>query len=153
MSWIIQSTPSWADILPIVTEEWLIEIGFMNYHYGTGISEWSLNVIPSRMIVLFFLGALDAQTRLMMQENLRSIWKKFGTTVVFVTHDVDEAVFLADRVLVMSAAPGRIIRDLKIDLPRPRDPEMVVDPVYIAAKKEYLQYIRAESLRQVTTTL
>ena len=102
---------------------------------------------PSVLLMDEPFGALDAQTRLMMQENLLSIWKKFGTTVVFVTHDVDEAVFLADRVLVMSAAPGRIIRDLKIDLPRPRDPEMVVDPVYIAAKKECLQYIRAESLR------
>jgi NitT/TauT family transport system ATP-binding protein len=102
---------------------------------------------PSVLLMDEPFGALDAQTRLMMQENLLSIWKKFGTTVLFVTHDVDEAVFLADRVLVMSAAPGRIIRDLKIDLPRPRDPEMVVDPVYIAAKKECLQYIRSESLR------
>jgi NitT/TauT family transport system ATP-binding protein len=102
---------------------------------------------PSVLLMDEPFGALDAQTRLMMQENLLSIWKKFGTTVLFVTHDVDEAVFLADRVLVMSAAPGRIIRDLKIDLPRPRDPEMVVDPVYIAAKKECLQYIRSERLR------
>ncbi len=102
---------------------------------------------PSVLLMDEPFGALDAQTRLMMQENLLTIWKKFGTTVLFVTHDVDEAVFLADRVLVMSAAPGRIIRDLRIDLPRPRDPEMVVDPVYIAAKKECLQFIRAESLR------
>ena len=102
---------------------------------------------PSVLLMDEPFGALDAQTRLMMQENLLSIWKKFGTTVLFVTHDVDEAVFLADRVLVMSAAPGRIIRDLRIDLPRPRDPEMVVDPVYIAAKKECLKFIRAESLR------
>lgn len=102
---------------------------------------------PSVLLMDEPFGALDAQTRLMMQENLLGIWKQFGTTVLFVTHDVDEAVFLADRVLVMSAAPGRIIRDLKIDLPRPRDPEMVVDPVYIAAKKECLKYIRSESLR------
>lgn len=57
VSWIIQSTPSWSDIMPIVWEEWLIEIGRMNYDYGTGISEWSLNVVPSRLIVLFILGA------------------------------------------------------------------------------------------------
>jgi|TARA_B110000908_G_C10265723_1_gene463703 NitT/TauT family transport system ATP-binding protein len=102
---------------------------------------------PSVLLMDEPFGALDAQTRLMMQENLLSIWKKFGTTVVFVTHDVDEAVFLADRVLVMSAAPGRIIRDLKIELPRPRDPEMATDPIYIEAKKECLKYIRSESLR------
>ena len=57
VSWIIQSTPSWSDVLPIVWEEWLIEIGRMNYDYGTGISEWSLNVVPSRLLVLFVLGA------------------------------------------------------------------------------------------------
>jgi hypothetical protein len=56
--WIIQSTPSWRDMLPIIWEEWLIEIGKMNYDYGTGISEWSLNVVPSRLLVLFVLGAM-----------------------------------------------------------------------------------------------
>lgn len=56
--WIIQSTPSWRDMLPIIWEEWLIEIGRMNYDYGTGISEWSLNVVPSRLLVLFCLGAM-----------------------------------------------------------------------------------------------
>lgn len=57
---IIKSTPSWGDIMPIVNQEWLIEIGKMNYDYGTGISEWSLNVVPIRMMVLFVLGALVA---------------------------------------------------------------------------------------------
>ena len=55
---IIKSTPSLSDIMPIVNQEWLIEIGKMNYDYGTGISEWSLNVVPIRMMVLFVLGAL-----------------------------------------------------------------------------------------------
>ena len=58
VAWIIQSTPSWSDMLPIIWEEWLIEIGKMNYDYGTGISEWSLNVVPSRLLVLCVLGAL-----------------------------------------------------------------------------------------------
>lgn len=58
VAWIIQSTPSWRDMIPIISEEWLIEIGKMNYDYGMGISEWSLNVVPSRLIVLFILGAL-----------------------------------------------------------------------------------------------
>ncbi len=60
VSWIIQSTPSWRDMIPIIWEEWLIEIGFMNYDYGTGISEWSLNVIPSRLVVMFIMGAMVA---------------------------------------------------------------------------------------------
>ncbi|MEM8572295.1 MAG: ABC transporter ATP-binding protein [Pseudomonadota bacterium] len=102
---------------------------------------------PSVLLMDEPFGALDAQTRLMMQENLLEIWRKFGITVLFVTHDVDEAVFLADRVLIMSAAPGGIIRELPIRLPRPRDPSMATDRSYIAAKKDCLSSIRAESLR------
>ncbi|MBC58213.1 MAG: ABC transporter ATP-binding protein [Confluentimicrobium sp.] len=102
---------------------------------------------PSVLLMDEPFGALDAQTRLMMQESLLEIWRKFGTTVLFVTHDVDEAVFLADRVLIMSAAPGRIIEDLAIDLPRPRRPDIAVDPAYIAAKQHCLSAIRTESRR------
>ena len=92
-------------------------------------------------------GALDAQTRIMMQENLLQIWGEFGITVIFVTHDIDEAVFLADRVVVMSASPGKIIADITVNLPRPRDVSMVSSKEYIKTKKECMQLIRAESLR------
>ena len=92
-------------------------------------------------------GALDAQTRLMMQENLLKIWNEFGTTVLFVTHDVDEAIFLADRVLIMSASPGRIIADLAVELPRPRAPEITADPGFAELKRRCLAFIRAESLK------
>ena len=81
-------------------------------------------------------GALDAQTRVMMQENLLKIWNEFGTTVMFVTHDVDEAIFLADRVLIMSASPGRIIADLTVELPRPRLPEMTAELSFLELKKK-----------------
>ena len=60
VAWIVRSTPSWSDIWPILAEEWLIEIGRMNYDYGNGISVWSLNVIPFRLLVLFVLGAMIA---------------------------------------------------------------------------------------------
>ena len=92
-------------------------------------------------------GALDAQTRAMMQENLLRLWAEFRTTVLFVTHDVDEAIFLADRVLIMSAAPGRIIEDAIVPLPRPRSPEVTTDPTFIELKRHFLQAIRAESLK------
>ncbi|QUS35714.1 ABC transporter ATP-binding protein [Falsirhodobacter algicola] len=65
-------------------------------------------------------GALDAQTRITMHDLLLNIWQKHRATVLFVTHDVDEALLLADRICVMSHAPGRIIRDYDLSLPRPR---------------------------------
>ncbi|HEY8333608.1 MAG TPA: ABC transporter ATP-binding protein [Tardiphaga sp.] len=92
-------------------------------------------------------GALDAQTRSVMQESLLALWGKVGTTIVFVTHDIDEAVFLADRVLVMSAGPGRILSDLRVDLPRPRLSNVMLEPAYVALKKQCLDLIRVESLR------
>jgi NitT/TauT family transport system ATP-binding protein len=92
-------------------------------------------------------GALDAQTRAMMQENLLRIWAEFKTTVIFVTHDVDEAIFLADRVLVMSAAPGRIIEDVAVPLSRPRSLDVSTDSAFISLKRHFLQAIRAESLK------
>jgi NitT/TauT family transport system ATP-binding protein len=92
-------------------------------------------------------GALDAQTRVMMQENLLKIWNDFGTTVVFVTHDIDEAIFLADRVLIMSASPGRIIADLPVELPRPRLPEVAAEPAYAELKRRCIAHIRAESVK------
>ena len=66
---IIVSTPSWSDVLPIVWEEWLIEIGYMNYDFGMGISEWSLNVVPSRLLVMFGLGAMVGLASSLMQSK------------------------------------------------------------------------------------
>ena len=100
---------------------------------------------PSVLLMDEPFGALDAQTRLVMQESLLDIWRKFGTTVVFVTHDVDEAVFLADRVLIMSAAPGRIIEDVRIKLDRPRSTDMASTPEYMKARQFCLDTIKSES--------
>ncbi len=91
-------------------------------------------------------GALDAQTRTMMQESLLRIWDGFKLTVVFVTHDIDEAIFLADRVLVMSAAPGRIIAEYRVDLERPRTADSVLTPAFTRLKRECMEWIRRESI-------
>ena len=102
---------------------------------------------PSVLLMDEPFGALDAQTRVMMQENLLEIWSQFRITVLFITHDIDEAIFLADRVLVMSASPGRIIADINIALDRPRSMEMATQTEFISAKKRCIEIIKAESLR------
>jgi len=102
---------------------------------------------PSVLLMDEPFGALDAQTRSIMQSNLLKIWREFKTTVVFVTHDIDEAIFLADRVLVMSASPGRIVADIKIELERPREPDMCTSEEFIRKKKICFDLIQKESLR------
>ncbi|HAG92654.1 MAG: sulfonate ABC transporter ATP-binding protein [Pseudomonadales bacterium] len=102
---------------------------------------------PSVLLMDEPFGALDAQTRLMMQESLLDIWSEFGTTVLFVTHDVDEAIFLADRILIMSASPGTVIADLKVNLERPRSQEMATSEPFVSLKRECLRYIRSESMK------
>jgi NitT/TauT family transport system ATP-binding protein len=78
-------------------------------------------------------GALDALTREQLQNELLQIWKRTGVTTIFVTHSVEEAVLLADRVLVMSAGPGRIDSDVRVELPRPRD---VSSPEFNALRRD-----------------
>jgi NitT/TauT family transport system ATP-binding protein/sulfonate transport system ATP-binding protein len=78
-------------------------------------------------------GALDALTREQLQHELLQIWQRTGVTIIFVTHSVEEAVLLADRVLVMSAGPGRIDGDFHVDLARPRD---VSSPEFNARRRD-----------------
>ena len=79
-------------------------------------------------------GALDAQTRLEMQQWLLQVWRESGRTVLFITHDVDESLFLSDRVLVMSPRPGRVVADIANPLDRPRTMETLLDARFVELK-------------------
>jgi ABC-type nitrate/sulfonate/bicarbonate transport system ATPase subunit len=92
-------------------------------------------------------GALDNQTRALMQELLLGIWEADRKTVLFVTHDIDESIFLASRVVVMSARPGRLKCDLAIDLPHPRQYTIKTTPEFAAYKARLTEEIRAESIK------
>lgn len=92
-------------------------------------------------------GALDNQTRVLMQEMLLGIWERDQKTVLFVTHDIEEAIFLGSRVLVMSARPGRIKADIKIALPHPRSYKIKTSPEFVALKERLVEEIRAEALK------
>ena len=89
-------------------------------------------------------GALDAQTRNDMQRFLLSIWRKLHTTIFFVTHDVEEAIMLADRVVVMTPRPGRIAEVMTIELPRPRKWDLVLGREFNEYKRQILRVLRPE---------
>ncbi len=92
------------------------------------------------------LSALDALNRAQIQEWMQEMWQSMNKTIVLVTHDVDEAVFLSDRVYVMSARPGHMKLALPIDLPRPRRLEMVTDASFVSFKASLLASIREEGI-------
>lgn len=89
-------------------------------------------------------GALDALTRMNMQKLLLDLWTRLKTTVVFVTHDIDEALFLSDRILVMSPRPGRIIEELHIRTERPRHIEVLTTPEFVRLKRHCLHLLHHE---------
>ena len=90
-------------------------------------------------------GALDAMTRERLQDELLTLWQRNALTVVFVTHAIEEAIFLADRVVVMSPGPGRIVQDIPVVLPRPRD---VSSPEFNALRREVSALLQSHHGRQ-----
>jgi NitT/TauT family transport system ATP-binding protein len=101
---------------------------------------------PKIMLLDEPFGALDNQTRALMQEMLLGIWERERKTVLFVTHDIEESIFLASRVVVMSARPGRIKADVAIDLPYPRHYTLKTAPEFSALKARLTEEIRSEAV-------
>ncbi len=104
---------------------------------------------PSVLLMDEPFGALDAQTRHMMQELLMEIWSDLRTTVVFVTHDIEEAVFLGDRVLILGVNPGHIKEDILVDFKRPRHIDDTMTPEFVQLSRQVFEVIREETLKSM----
>ncbi|MGH7153264.1 MAG: ABC transporter ATP-binding protein [Acetobacteraceae bacterium] len=102
---------------------------------------------PSVLLMDEPFGALDSQTRSLMQELLLDIWQRASKTVLFITHDIDESILLGDRVYVMTARPGRIKEMVEIDIPRPRTVDMLTSDAFMALKRRIMRSIHEESVR------
>ncbi|WP_326834362.1 ABC transporter ATP-binding protein [Amycolatopsis rhabdoformis] len=112
----------------------------------------SLVMRPEVLLMDEPFGALDAMTKAQLQDELLKVAAVTGATVVFVTHDIDEAVYLSDRVLVLAGKPATVGRELRIDLPRPRDQVATKElPAYLAARHRVYEALRAESEAQAET--
>lgn len=90
-------------------------------------------------------GALDAQTRAKLQAYLLQIWKNIDITIIFITHDLDEAIYLADRILVLKAHPGEVEEIIEVPVPRPRTPDQSISPEFLATKKRLEELIHPKS--------
>lgn len=140
-----------------VVEEWIGHIGLKGFeqHYPKQLSGGmqqrtaiarALANDPAILLLDEPFGALDNQTRALMQELLLGIWEKSRKTILFVTHDIEEAIFLASRVLVMTARPGRIKAEVAVNLPYPRHYTIKTSPEFSALKARLTEEIRAEAV-------
>ena len=106
----------------------------------------ALATSPQVMLMDEPFGALDSQTRTVMQEILTNMWQRLRLSVLFITHDIEEAIFLSDRIYVMTARPGRVKAEIHVPLPRPRKPEMMDTPEFNSLLRSIKKLIREESL-------
>jgi ABC-type nitrate/sulfonate/bicarbonate transport system ATPase subunit len=144
-----------ADARRRTVADWLARVGLTAFarHYPKQLSGGmqqrtaiarALANDPAILLLDEPFGALDNQTRALMQELLLGIWERERKTVLFVTHDIEEAIFLASRVLVMTARPGRIKTEIAIDLPYPRHYTLKTSPEFSHLKARLTEDIRAE---------
>jgi ABC-type nitrate/sulfonate/bicarbonate transport system ATPase subunit len=140
-----------------VVAQWLERVGLQSFaqHYPKQLSGGmqqrtaiarALANNPDMLLLDEPFGALDNQTRSLMQELLLGIWERDTKTVLFVTHDIEEAIFLGSRVVVMSARPGRIKAILPVDLPHPRHYTLKTSPEFSELKRRLTEEIRMEAV-------
>lgn len=99
---------------------------------------------PDMLLMDEPFGALDAQTRLQLQDLTLDVWREESATVLFITHDIDEAILLADNVYVMSRRPGKIVEKIEVEIPRPRDHRITLTPEFSAIKKVIMERLWKE---------
>ncbi|KAA0072873.1 ABC transporter ATP-binding protein [Tardiphaga sp. P9-11] len=140
-----------------IARQWLEKVGLTSFanHFPKQLSGGmqqrtaiarALANDPKILLLDEPFGALDNQTRALMQELLLGIWERERKTVIFVTHDIEEAIFLASRVVVMSARPGRIKADIPVDLPHPRHYTIKTSPAFSDLKARLTEEIRVEAV-------
>jgi ABC-type nitrate/sulfonate/bicarbonate transport system ATPase subunit len=140
-----------------IARQWLEKVGLTSFanHFPKQLSGGmqqrtaiarALANDPKILLLDEPFGALDNQTRALMQELLLGIWERERKTVIFVTHDIEEAVFLASRTVVMSARPGRIKADIPVDLPHPRHYTIKTSPAFSDLKARLTEEIRVEAV-------
>jgi ABC-type nitrate/sulfonate/bicarbonate transport system ATPase subunit len=141
-----------------IADRWLAKVGLegFEHHYPKMLSGGmqqrtaiarALANDPKILLLDEPFGALDNQTRGLMQEMLLALWEAERKTVLFVTHDIEEAIFMASRVVVMSARPGRIKADVSVPLPHPRSYTIKTSPEFSALKARLTEEIRVEALK------
>jgi ABC-type nitrate/sulfonate/bicarbonate transport system ATPase subunit len=140
-----------------IAKQWLEKVGLTSFanHFQKQLSGGmqqrtaiarALANDPKILLLDEPFGALDNQTRALMQELLLGIWERERKTVIFVTHDIEEAIFLASRTVVMSARPGRIKADIPVDLPHPRHYTIKTTPAFSDLKARLTEEIRVEAV-------
>jgi len=141
-----------SDEINTIVEFYLGEVGLAKFakHYPKQLSGGMMQRVaiaralandPQILLMDEPFGALDSQTRLQMQQLLLQVWGNAKKTVVFVTHDIDEAILLADRIYVMGARPGRIKEVLDVPIDRPRSLDVVMEPEFIRMKRRILELL------------
>jgi NitT/TauT family transport system ATP-binding protein len=158
VAWALEVQGTARQKIDEVVERQLAMIGLQDFrnHYPAELSGGMKQRVALARVLAFDpkvllmdepFGALDAQTREAMQEELTRLWERTGKTIVFVTHDIEEAIYLADRVVVLSARPAHIKEEVEIKLPRPRDITVKKSLECHEYRNHVWDLIRSESLR------
>src|SRR5262249_643616 len=137
----------------------MVGLGGFEHHYPKELSGGMMQRVaiaralandPDVLLMDEPFGALDAQTRIIMQELLVGLWQRTPKTIIFVTHDIDEAIFLSQPVYIITARPGRIKQTLDVDLPHPRSLDVITSPAFTDMKRAVLDSIKEEGLKALS---